>query len=86
MQGPHHDNQCYQCPPELRVHFLSWKEHQDHIAKVHNGELELIEKVDPEIIGGFVLNIADKRIDASVKGQLRELRTQFEDNPYEPQI
>ena len=56
------------------------------ISKVHNGELELVEEVNEDILGGFVLNIADKRIDASVRGQLRELRTQFEHNPYEPQI
>ena len=56
------------------------------ILKVHNGELELVEEINKDILGGFILNIADKRIDASIKGQLRELRTEFEHNPYEPQI
>lgn len=56
------------------------------IEKVHNGELEIIEEVDKNIIGGFILNIADKRIDASVAGKIRELKKEFENNPYESQL
>jgi F-type H+-transporting ATPase subunit delta len=56
------------------------------ISEVHNGELELIEVVDEDIIGGFILNIADKRIDASIRGQIRELRKEFSENPYEPKL
>lgn len=36
--------------------------------------------VDPDIIGGFVYTVADKRLDASVKRQLSELRKAFETN------
>lgn len=56
------------------------------IHQIHNGKLQLVEEVDKKIIGGFILNIADKRIDASVAGKIRELRKEFENNPYESQL
>ena len=40
----------------------------------------LEEDVDPEILGGFVLNIDDLRVDASVEGQFRLLRRELIDN------
>lgn len=38
------------------------------------GEVELVEKVDPETIGGFVLKIGDKQIDRTVARQLANLK------------
>lgn len=38
------------------------------------GSIELIEKVDPSLIGGFVININNERLDASVKNELERLR------------
>lgn len=40
----------------------------------------LDEKVNPDILGGFILNIDDLRMDASVEGQLRLLRRRLIDN------
>ena len=40
----------------------------------------LEEDVDPEILGGFVLNIDDLMMDASVEGQFRLLRRELIDN------
>ena len=40
----------------------------------------LDEDVNPEILGGFVLNIDDYRVDASVEGQFRLLRRKLIDN------
>ena len=45
-------------------------------------QIELIETVDPDIIGGFVLKVGDHQYDASVTKKIRELRMQFEDNLY----
>jgi len=56
------------------------------ISKIHDGGIELIEEVKQDIIGGFILNVGDRRIDASLVGQIRDLRKQFEKNPYESQI
>jgi F-type H+-transporting ATPase subunit delta len=45
-------------------------------------QVELVEKVDPEMIGGFVLNIGDRQIDASIKSRLNALKLTFSQNPY----
>ncbi|NVO30834.1 ATP synthase F1 subunit delta [Hymenobacter lapidiphilus] len=46
----------------------------------------LQEKIDPALIGGFVLRIGDRLIDDSVSYRLRKLRTEFSKNPYQPQL
>lgn len=49
------------------------------LAKLTNdAKVELLEYVNPDLIGGFVLKIGDKQIDDSVSGKLRELRLQFQ--------
>lgn len=40
--------------------------------------VELMEKTDPDLIGGYVLKIGDKQIDNSLKTKLRELKVKFE--------
>lgn len=44
--------------------------------------IELEEKIDPKIIGGFVLHIGDKLIDASIAYDLKAIATQFENNDF----
>jgi F-type H+-transporting ATPase subunit delta len=39
--------------------------------------IELKEMVDPEIIGGFILNAGSQQIDSSIKHQLKILRLNF---------
>ncbi|MBA3664962.1 MAG: ATP synthase F1 subunit delta [Bacteroidetes bacterium] len=46
----------------------------DLVRKNVTGEIELVEKVDASLIGGFVLNIADTQVDQSVKRKLNDLR------------
>jgi F-type H+-transporting ATPase subunit delta len=41
------------------------------------GEVELIEKVDKETIGGFVLRIGDRQIDKTVARQLSNLKKEL---------
>jgi F-type H+-transporting ATPase subunit delta len=45
-------------------------------------QVELIEKIDAEMIGGFILNIGDRQIDASIKNKLKALKLEFSQNPY----
>jgi F-type H+-transporting ATPase subunit delta len=44
--------------------------------------LEIETAVDPDIIGGFVLEFDDKRYDASVANKLMELKSEFSKNLY----
>lgn len=48
--------------------------------------ITLTEKVDESLIGGFVLRIGDQQIDDSVRNRLRKLRSEFTNNPYQPQL
>jgi F-type H+-transporting ATPase subunit delta len=49
-------------------------------------EVQLTEKVDPELIGGFVLRVGDKQIDDSVRTSLRKLRTSLQENSYQQKL
>ncbi len=54
----------------------------DLVKKSVNGEVELVEKTDKDLIGGFVLRIGDKQVDASIARKLNELRRSFSENPH----
>jgi F-type H+-transporting ATPase subunit delta len=45
-------------------------------------EVELEEKIDKDLIGGFILNVEDRQIDASIRNNLRKLKLKFSENPY----
>ncbi|MBS9524208.1 ATP synthase F1 subunit delta [Litoribacter alkaliphilus] len=49
-------------------------------------EVELIEKVNKDIIGGFVLKVGDRQLDESLNSKLNALRLQFSQNLYEKHI
>lgn len=49
-------------------------------ANLQNIELETT--VDPDIIGGFVLQLGDKLIDASIAYELKNVSRQFENNDF----
>jgi F-type H+-transporting ATPase subunit delta len=62
---------------ELRLRF-------EEIAKQLSGrtQVEMREKIDKEMIGGFVLNVGDRQVDASLKNKLKALRVKFSQNEY----
>ena len=47
------------------------------IKKAFKAEIELKEVVDRDLIGGFVLSVEDKQLDASVKGKLNRIRKEL---------
>jgi F-type H+-transporting ATPase subunit delta len=51
----------------------------------HN-QIEFKTKVDPSLIGGFVISFEDKLYDASVKHQLDLLRKEFDSKEYQAAI
>lgn len=52
------------------------------LEKRAQAEIDLKEKVDEEIIGGFVLSYEDKQYDSSILKQIKNLRREFDINLY----
>lgn len=50
---------------------------KEKLEKRFKTKLEITEKIDPEILGGFILIIAGKIIDQSIKGKLNSLKERF---------
>jgi len=51
----------------------------DMVREKTGGEVELHSKVDPDLIGGFIFEIDDYLVDASVSRKIEEIRRQFID-------
>lgn len=49
----------------------------DLVKAQTKGEVELVEKIDANTIGGFILKIGDQQIDRSVARQLSEVKKQL---------
>ena len=47
------------------------------VRESSNAEVELVEKEDKELIGGFILRVGDKQVDASIQRKLLNLRRDF---------
>ena len=47
-----------------------------------NSEVELTEKVNKDLIGGFILRVGDQQVDASILRQIKNLDKTFSENPY----
>lgn len=55
--------------------------------KKHPGKtMEIEESVDPQLIGGVIIRIGDDQFDGSVARRLQDLRRNFSQNPYIPEI
>jgi F-type H+-transporting ATPase subunit delta len=54
--------------PELRKQFT------DIVADATGKTVQLEEKVDEKLIGGYVLRVGDRQVDASIRKQLNDLK------------
>lgn len=43
----------------------------------HDGKINLIEKVDASLIGGFIIRVGDKQIDASIAKKFKDLKKEI---------
>ena len=43
-------------------------------------KVEIKEKVDKELIGGFILHVGDRQIDASIRSKIKTLQLKFNEN------
>ena len=52
---------------------------RDKIEELFGKRAEITVKLDPSIIGGFIVKVADKVLDASIKTQLENLKKAIAD-------
>lgn len=52
----------------------------DEVARATHRTVQLQERLDPKLIGGYVLRVGDRQIDASIRSRLNELRVAFLQN------
>jgi len=45
-------------------------------------KVELVEKINPELIGGFILRVDDNQVDTSISSQINLLKRDFSKNLY----
>jgi F-type H+-transporting ATPase subunit delta len=53
------------------------KQITDLITHNFNTRVELRENIDPEIVGGFILQVDDSYIDASIRNKLRKIKKEL---------
>jgi len=56
------------------------------LKKTYNSEIELEEKVKPEIVGGFILKVEDEQYDASISSNLAKIRKKLLETTSENKI
>jgi F-type H+-transporting ATPase subunit delta len=57
------------------------------VAKnICGGEVEITEKVDSDLIGGFILRVNGMEYNASVSGKLKKVKKDFSKNPFVPAL
>ena len=54
----------------------------DVVKNSMKSEVELVEKIDKNIIGGFILRVGDKQDDTSILRKIKNLNRVFNENPY----
>jgi F-type H+-transporting ATPase subunit delta len=54
----------------------------DLVKDSGNTEVVLQEKINKAIIGGFILRVGDKQVDASIARKLNNLKRDFKENPF----
>lgn len=55
-------------------------------VKIAGGTIELEEKLDPAILGGFILRVDGKEYNASIASKLKEVKKEFSLNPHVPSL
>lgn len=56
------------------------------VKGVSNSDVEIQEKIDKNIIGGFIIRVGDKQVDASIARKISNLKHTFKENPYIKEI
>jgi len=62
--------------PEMEAKILS------KVKALTGSEVTLKNKIDQEILGGFILRIGDQQYDASIQGKLNDLKARFKNKAH----
>ncbi len=54
----------------------------DMLAKSVGKKIEIEERIDADLIGGFVIQVDDQQIDSSIKADLIRMKNKFNDSTY----
>ena len=52
------------------------------VKETTKSEVELVEKVNKDIIGGFIIRVGDKQDDTSIRTKILKLNRVFSENPF----
>jgi len=55
-------------------------------SQMAHGNVELTERIDPSLIGGFILRVGDNQVDTSIYNSIINLKRGFAENPYVAEI
>ena len=55
---------------------------KEKIKSLVKGEIDLKEKINPSLIGGFVVRVGDAEVNASILNKLNKLKQEFDTNLY----
>ena len=62
------------------------KQVMDIVKGANSSEVVLEEKINKDVIGGFIIRVGDKQIDATIARKLNSLRRSFKENPFIKEI
>ena len=77
MYNEHHNIQEVAVTSAMPLSANIRDEIQNLLSKSLNKTIKLHEKVNPEIIGGFIVRVGDKQIDNSIRNSLQKLKLKF---------
>lgn len=62
------------------------KKVEDLVKSTYKKEVLIVEEKAPDLIGGFVITVGDKQVDASVSKQLAKMQNAFTERAYQAKI
>lgn len=59
---------------------------QNHVSSLTGKTIEIVEEINEDIIGGYILKIGDYQYDASILNNMQRLQREFKENLYDPKF
>lgn len=59
---------------------------QKHVSALTGKDIDIVEEINEDIIGGYILKIGDYQYDASILNNVQKLQREFKENLYNPKF